>query len=376
MRMKTRTIALLGLVVAMMGYLATNAAHADEVKIGAIAARTGDNAALGEWQRNGAKMAVDEINASGGINGTKLELVLEDSQGVPAQAVAALNKLIYRDHVAAVIGDAQSSPCLAMLPVIARAQIPILPQGTNVAITEQKNAWVFRTRANDAIKFGSLGDFLFAKMKYTKIAVFHDSADYGLGGSKAIQAALDHKGIRILTDESWTPGDKDFSSQLINIKKLNPQALVIVGPMVDMGLIMKQARQMGIKAQFVGGAGIESDTTQGAAGGAAEGVIFAAGFIPANPNPKVQAFVKKYEQLYKSTPNDFAATGYDSIYLLADAIKNGGKAKPQALRDALRSSKYAGVQGTFNFDAAGEGLHEMQFGKVVNKVPTSFTPGK
>jgi branched-chain amino acid transport system substrate-binding protein len=354
--------------------LLSGVAAAAEIKIGAVSARTGDNAALGEWQGNGAMMAAEEINAAGGVNGDKLVVVLEDSQGVPAQAVAALNKLIYRDHVVAVIGDSQSSPCLAMLPVIARAQIPMLPHGTNVAITEQKNPWVFRTRANDAIKFGSLANFLLTKMGYKKIAVFHDSADYGLGGAKNLEATLKEKGLKVLADESWTPGDKDFSSQLITIKKLEPEALIIIGPMVDMGLVMKQARQMGIKAQFAGGAGIESVTTQGAAGGAAEELIFAAGFIPANPDPKVQAFVRKYEQLYKQTPNDFAATGYDSIYLLAEAIKKAGSTKPQAIREALRATTYVGVEGTFKFNEVGEGLHDMQFGKVVNGVPTSFTP--
>ena len=348
---------------------------AGEIKIGVISARTGDNAALGEWQGNGAKLAAEEINAAGGVNGDKLVLVLEDSQGVPAQAVAALNKLIYRDKVAAVIGDSQSSPCLAMLPVISKAQIPMFPHGTSIPITAQKNPWVFRTRANDVVKFGSLTEFLVTKMSFKKIAVFHDSADYGQGGSKTIQEVLRSKGLEPVADEFWTPGDKDYSSQLIKIQKSEPEALVIIGPMVDMGLIMKQARQMDIKAQFAGGAGIESDTTQGAAGGAAEGLIFAAGFIPANPDPKVQAFVSRFEQLYKYKPNDFAATGYDAIYLVAEAAKKAGNAKPQALRDTLKTLQFTGVEGTFKFDDMGEGLHGMQFGKIVDKVPTYFVPG-
>lgn len=359
-----RLLTLLGIVVLPA------LASASDVRIGAVAARSGDSAALGEWQGNGVKLAAEEINSAGGVNGNKLVLVLEDSQGVPAQAVAALNKLVYRDSVVAVIGDTQSSPCLAMVPVVARAQVPMLAQGTSVAITAQKSPWVFRTRANDAVKFGSLANFLVAKMGFHKIAVLHDSADYGVGGAKAIQTALKAQGIDLVTDESWTPGDKDFSSQIIKLKRLDPAAIVIVGPLVDMGLLMKQARQMGVTAAFAGGAGIESDTTQAAAAGAAEGVIFAAGFIPSNPDPRVQAFVSKFEKRFGYKPNDFAATGYDSVYVLAEALKKATSAKPQAVRDALKSVTLGGVQGTFKFDDAGEGLHDMQFGKIVNKVPS------
>lgn len=345
---------------------------ADEIKIGAVAARTGDNAALGEWQANGARLAIEEINAKGGVLGKKLVLVLEDSQGVPAQAVAVLNRLIYRENVTAVIGDCQSSPVLAMLPVIKAARIPLLAHGTNPGITAQNNPWVFRTRANDIVKFSSLTKFLIESVGYGKIAVLHDSADYGVGGATAVKDFLKAKGMAPVVDESWTPGDKDFSSQLLKIKKADPDVLILIGPMVDMGLAMKQARQMGIKAQFAGGAGIESDTTQGAAGGAGEGVIFTAGFISSNPDPNVQAFVKKYRERYGHDPNDFAATGYDSIYLLAKAIEKANSAEAAAIADALRSLSYEGVEGTFRFDKTGEGLHEMFCGKIVKGVPTFF----
>jgi branched-chain amino acid transport system substrate-binding protein len=347
---------------------------AGEIKIGAVAARTGDNAALGEWQANGAKLAVEEINAKGGVLGKKLVLVLEDSQGVPAQAVAVLNKLIYRENVAAIIGDCQSSPVLAMMPVIKTAKIPMLAHGTNPNITKQDNPWVFQTRANDQVKFGALARFLVTKVGHKKVAVLHDSADYGMGGANAVKSYLKTKNMEVAVDESWTPGDKDFSSQILKIKKADPDVLIVIGPMVDMGLAMKQARQMGIKAQFAGGAGIESDTTLGAAGGAGEGLIFAAGFISSHPDPQVQAFVKKFNQRYGYKPNDFAATGYDAIYLLAKGMEKAKSTEPEAVTKALKSMKYDGVEGTFEFSATGEGLHDMLYGKITNGAPVFFNP--
>jgi branched-chain amino acid transport system substrate-binding protein len=301
-------------------------------------------------------------------------LVLEDSQGVPAQAVAALNKLIYRDRVVAVLGDSQSSPCLAMLPVIAKAKIPMLPHGTNPNITKQNNPWVFRTRANDAVKFGSLGDFLINKVGYARMAVLHDSADYGMGGIAALRATV--KPESIVAEESWTPGDKDFSSQLLKIKKAEPDVLVFIGPMVDMGLAMKQARQVGIASRFAGGDGIEATTTLGAAGGAGEGLIFAAGFISSNPDPRVVSFVQKFQSLYNKKPDDFAATGYDSVYLVAEAIKAAKGTKPAAVQKALGSLKYNGIEGAFAFDSVGEGLHSMQFGTILDGQPAFYDPSK
>lgn len=367
---KRAAIAMAALLVGLAPIAAQN------IVIGAISARTGDNAGLGEMEGNGAKIAVEEINAAGGVNGKKLVLVLEDSQGVPAQAVAALNKLIYRDRVVAVLGDSQSSPCLAMLPVIAKAQIPMLPHGTNPNICKQNNPWVFRTRANDAVKFGSLGNFLVNKAGFKRMAVLHDSADYGLGGIAALRATLASKADVIVAEESWTPGDKDFSSQLLKIKKAEPDVLVVIGPMVDMGLAMKQARQLGIAARFAGGAGIEASTTLGAAGGAGEGLIFAAGFISANPDPRVSSFVQKFQSLYNKKPDDFAATGYDSVYLVAEAIKAAKSTKPAVLQKALANLRYEGIEGTFAFDSIGEGLHDMQFGTILNGQPAFYDPTK
>lgn len=338
----------------------------DPIIIGVISARTGDNAGLGEMQGNGATLAANEINANGGVLGRQIKLILEDSQGVPAQATAALNKLIYRDNAVAIVGDSQSSPCLAMMPVVLEAEIPMLAHGTSLSICEQGNPYVFRTRANDSVKFGSLASFLESE-GYKKIAVLHDNVDYGLGGIQSIRNTI--KDSVIVADESFTPGDKDYSSQIIKIKNADPDVLVLIGPMADMGLAMKQARQMGITCQFAGGAGIEGTTTLDAAGGAGEGLIFAAGFIAASPEENVVNFVKNFKEISGGqTPDDFAATGYDSIYVLAAAIEKAGSTDPKAIAQALREVSVDGVEGTFQFDTKGEGLHSMQYGTIKDGV--------
>ena len=337
------------------------------VKVGAVAARSGDNASLGEWQKNGALIAIDEINDDGGVLGRQLSVIFEDSQGNPSQAVSALNKLLFSDKVVAVIGDPQSSSCLAMMPVIADAEIPLLPHGTNPSITEQGNEWVFRTRASDTVKFGYLAEYLNEK-GYERIAILHDAADYGVGGKESVVNRLKDFNATPVAIEQWTPGDRDFNSQLITIREQNPDVLIVIGPMVDMGLAMKQARQMGMDVQFAGGAGIETETTWDSSAGASKDVIFTAGFLPVNPDPTVQAFLAEYQKRYDAAlPNDFAATGYDAVKLIAKAINDAGSTDPQALQDALRNIEFVGVQGQFEFNEKGEGLHTMQVGRVIGR---------
>jgi branched-chain amino acid transport system substrate-binding protein len=346
---------------------------ANSIRIGAIAARTGNNASLGEWQRDGALLALEEINAQGGVLGKKIELILEDSQGVPALAVSALNKLIYRDNVDIIIGDCQSSPSLAMLPIIQRSGIPLLVHGTSPKVTTQGNPWVFRTRASDTVKFGSVARFIINELKLKRIAVFHDSAEYGVGGADAVLQELSTLKVKPVAREKWTPGDRDFSSQLLKIKAANPDVIILIGEMVDMGLVMKQARSMDIKVQFVGGAGIESETTYNASDKASEGVIFGSGFIASSNDPKVQKFVKAFQNKYRYIPNDFAATGYDSVYLAVKAVEKAGKTDKTALQKAFRSLTYSGVEGVFKFDKVGEGLHEVQFGVVKDGKPVGYS---
>jgi len=363
---------LLMLVILVLILFALSIQAEEVIKIGAIAARTGNNAALGQWQRDGAMLAVEEINAQGGVLGRKLELVLEDSQGVPAQAVSVLNKLIYRDNVDIVIGDIQSSPSLAMLPVVKNAGIPLLVHGTSPKITKQGNEWVFRTRPSDTIKFGSVARFVVRELGKDKIAIFHDSAEYGVGGADAVEEGLAKLDVKPVVREQWTPGDIDFSSQLLKIKNSNAEVIILIGQMVDMGLVMKQARQMNINTQFVGGSGIENQTTIDASGGAAEGVIFGSGFISTSNKPKIITFVNKFEDKYGYSPNAFCATGYDSIYLAANAIKKAGTTEKNKVRDALRESEFDGIEGTYKFDKYGEGLQEVQFGIVKDGKPVAY----
>ena len=373
--MAKKVFLVLTIMICLVGFISASGSSeggsSDPIVIGVVGARTGDNAGLGEMQGYGAQLAANEINAAGGVLGRPIEIILEDSQGIPAQAVAALNKLIYRDNAVAIVGDNQSSPCLAMLPVIAKAGIPILPHGTALNICQQGNPWVFRTRANDDVKFGALAEFLVGE-GYSRIAVLHDSADYGIGGIGSIRTALgDQADSLIVADETFTPGDKDFSSQLLKIKNSNPD--VIIGPMTDMGLAMKQARQMGIDVQFAGGAGIEGQTTLDAAGGAGEGLIFAAGFISANPDPQVVSFVESFLEISGGkSPDDFAATGYDAVYIIKEAIELAGSTDEDALQEALRNLEYKGVEGVFDFDEVGEGLHSMQYGTIKDGVVAYF----
>lgn len=339
-------------------------AQEDEIVIGWIAPFSGNYAWAGEYLTNGSKMAIEEINAAGGINGRKLKMIYEDDASNPTQSVNTIIKLIVKDKVDLVMGPFNSSCALADMVEAEKRQFPILVFALSPLVTSQGNKWVFRMSPGDNVTVKALLDYVVEVKGWKKIAFMTDTTDYGTGAYVVGEPYLKARGLEPLTNEKFNIPDKDFTSQLLKIKKTNPEVLFIHGDEADCGLIAKQRLQLGMgDLQLIGGLPLTGKKYKEVGGKEAiEGTIVVTNFLDVNPDPKIQAFIKKFTDTYGYTPEARCTAGYDGTYVAAQAFRNAlnnfGDLTPEHVRDGLRQVQgLQGIQGVFNYDETGEGLN-------------------
>ena len=319
----------------------------DTIKIGEFGSLSGDNASFGTSQNHGVQMAVEEINAAGGVLGKKIDLTVEDNMTKQGETTTIARKLISQDHVVAIIGEVASSKTLEAAPIAQAAKIPLIATAaTNPKVT-QTGDYVFRVCFTDDFQAVVIARFVLEKLKQKKIAFMTDvKQDYSVGLTNIAKDYLGKNGGNIVKEQSYSSGDKDFRAQLTDIKSANPDVIIITGYYPEASLIAKQARQFGIKATLVGGDGWDGSSLIPVGGKAIEGAYFSNHFSTEDKSPLVQDFVKKYKQKYNAVPDAFAALGYDATKLLADAIKRAGSTDPEKIRAAIQDTKeFPGVSG-------------------------------
>lgn len=335
------------------------AALGQVVKIGVVGPLTGPVSPTGLMMRNGIQLAVNEINEAGGIKGVgKVELVIEDSKCIPAEGVNAVQKLVHRDRVAAVLGDVCSFATIAEMKVTERGETPqMTPVSASHNVTEQGNKWVFMVQAVDRLAAALVADFAVKDLKLKKLAIIHDQSEYGKDGADVIEATLKKYGITVVARESFRFRDVDFTGQLLKIKDKAPEGLFLWGIYGEISLIMKQSKQLGMKfIPLASDAQAYPDYIK-LAGEAAEGTITEAVFVATDPDPKVQAFIKKYQAAFGEVPDPGAALGYDAMNVLAAAVQRAGSADRAKIRDALATLPgHSGVTGETKFNERGENV--------------------
>ena len=327
-------------------------ADASEIVIGEVAALTGGTATFGTSSNAGTKMAIDEINAAGGLLGKKLKLVTEDDQSKAGEAGAVAKKLISRDKVVALLGEVASGRSLEMAPIAQKAGVPMIsPASTNPKVTEAGDH-VFRICFIDPFQGTVMGKFAISR-GWKKVAILTDTKqDYSVGLSQFFKEYFAKNGGTITSEQNYSSGDKDFKAQLTKIKADAPDAIFASGYYNEAGLIATQARELGITAPLLGGDGWDSPSLVQVAGQAIEGSFFSNHFSTEDQSPRIQEFVKKYQGLYGKMPDAMAALGYDSAMILADAIKRAGTTEGKALRDAIAATKdFEGITGKITLDA-------------------------
>ena len=319
------------------------------IKIGGIAPLSGAVAVYGVECTNGVNLAVEEINAAGGINGKKIAYIAEDDEGDPAKSVNAYKKLTTQDGIRMIIGSLTSG-CTIALTSSAQAQgvIQIAPAATAEAVTDAGN-YIFRTCFIDPFQGSIGGKFAAVNLGKKNAAILYDIGnDYSVGLQENFVKEFTKNGGSIVAMESYSTGDKDFNAQLTKIKAANPDVVYLPDYYGTVALIAKQLRNQGIDAPIIGADGWDGLTDN--AGDEVLNGFYSNHYAADSSDPAVQAFVKNFKAKYGKEPNAFAALGYDSMYLLKDAILKAGTTDAKAVRDALEKTDADYVTGHIKFD--------------------------
>ncbi len=332
-------------------------ASAEEIRVGILAPLTGRFSSWGEYTRDAAEMAVAEIAAKGGVPGVgKIKLIYADSEGNAKVGVSAVTKLISRDKVHVVLGEALSSVTLPTMAVTQRAKIPQLTAiSGSPKVTGSGNKWIFRTQINQTYSGDLLADWALNRLKFKKIAILHANEPFGAGGANSFRAGLAKRGMKPVAFERFNRGDKDFSGQLRRIKAAGAKLLGFFGFHTEAAISFKQAKQLGLDLTILTNDALANPKFLELAGADAEGVIISSMFIADNPDPLVEAFVKRFKAKFGRDPNQFHGSIYDAIYILAEAFKRAGSTNNEKLRKALLSIQdLRGVTGVHKFDEYGD----------------------
>ena len=352
-----RTFALLATSLAIAAAAFTgckkagSGAEADEIVIGEFASLTGATASFGQSSHKGTQMAIDEINAAGGILGKKVKLVTEDDQSKAGEAATVVRKLISRDKVIAVLGEVASSRSLEAAPICQQSKIPMIsPASTNPKVTEVGD-YVFRICFIDPFQGTVVAKFALSK-GWKKAAILTDvKQDYSVGLTQFFKEYFAKNGGTIVLEQSYSTDDSDFNAQLTTIKAQNPDVILASGYYTEAGLIAKQARQLGIEAPLLGGDGWDSPSLEKVGGAAMEGNFFSNHYSGEDQSPLIQDFIKRCKAKFGEEPDAMVALGYDSAMILADAIKRAGTTDSAKLREAIATTKdFPGITGKITLD--------------------------
>ena len=327
---------------------------AEPIKIGEFASLTGKEAAFGQSSHKGTALAIEELNAAGGVLGRPLQLVFEDNQSKSGESATIVKKLISRDKVVALLGEVASSRSLEAAPLAQAAKIPMIsPASTNPKVT-MVGDYIFRVCFIDPFQGTALAKFARAHLKVSRVAVLTSvSSAYSVGLSKYFHEQFPKDGGEIVADLKYSEGDKDFKAQLTAIRAAKPEAIFIPGYYTEVALIARQARDLGLDVPMFGGDGWEAPELMTIGGAAVNGCFYSTHYSAEAPVAAVQTFIKKFRAKYDNeTPDAMAALGYDSAFVLADAIKRAGSTEPAKIRSALAATKgFEGVTGRTDIDA-------------------------
>lgn len=379
--MRARSLPYLMMLVMIMVLTAGPVVVAQEpIVIGTVMATSGKFAFLGGPEQKGVELAVDEINAAGGILGRKLKLVSYDDEGNPAKTVNLVDRLLTKDKVMGIIGASTSGTIHVVATACEKAGVPQFYISGNSQICKGKKH-VFNAAPADELDAAGMVDFLKDNLKVTKIGVIHDSNEYGTRSAKSFEKILKEKapGIKVVGTEKYQSADRDMTAQLINLKNAGSQCIVIWGVGFAPAVIVKNWNQLGLKKniKLMSGAGAGSHKMIQLLEYAGEGFLFNTVLNYGAPIAKERDFISAYKKKFNAIPPTFAAVGYDAVYLLAEALKiaKGDKTK---LSEAIYSiDGFKGVQGTFSFKGGNcNGLQPGCYVMAVVKSRDYFPAGK
>lgn len=347
-----KSLKVLSFMTSVLFAASVSASAAETIKIGEVGSMTGNEASFGTSTHNGIVLALKQVNAAGGVQGKNLEVISLDDQGKPDEAATAVTKLITQNGVMAILGEVASTRSIAMAPIAQRYKIPMIsPTSTNPDVTK-KGSYIFRACFIDPFQGKVMAKFALETLKLKKVAVLIDTNnDYSVGLAKFFTDTFKAAGGTIAVTQNYSAGDQDFKSQLTAIRAQAPEAIYVPGYYTEVGLIARQAKELGIKVPLMGGDGWDSPKLKEIGGAALDGSFFSNHYSTDDKNPKTQAFIADYKKTFGSVPDSMAALAFDATYMLVDAMKRSKNLAPTDVRDALATTKnLKGAAGEITMD--------------------------
>lgn len=366
-------------VLVTLPLLAACTKKSDEIKIGHYGSMTGSEATFGLSTKEGIDLAVDEVNAAGGLKGKKVKVIHMDDQGKPEEAVSVVTRLIEQEKVVALLGEVASSRSLAAAPIAQSKKVPMLtPSSTNPKVTEVGD-FIFRACFIDPFQGTVMAKFATENLKVKRAAVLRDvKSDYSVGLADVFVNEFAKMGGTISTDVSYQSGDVDFKAQLTQIKSKNPDAIFIPGYYTEVGLIARQARELGIKAVLLGGDGWDSPKLSEIGQKSVDGGYFSNHYSTESTDPAAVDFMAKFKAKYNKSPDGLSSVAYDATRMLLKAIENSADASPIAIRDQLAAIKeFQGATGKISINDKRDAVKSavvVQVEGTNNKYVTTVNP--
>ncbi|MGB4701601.1 MAG: ABC transporter substrate-binding protein [Syntrophomonadaceae bacterium] len=353
-----RKVSMVVLMLFVLSIVAGCSQGGDTIKVGINTELSGAVASYGTNAANGALLAIEEINAAGGVLGKQLEPLQRDCKSVADEAMSVSAALV-GEGIVAQIGPLTSGNVAGSTPVMMENQIPLLaPAATavNVTVDEKTNKvrdFIFRVCYLDSDQGRRMANFALEDLGVKTAAIYGSTSDdYATGLAKYFKEEFTSKGGTIVAEEGFVNGDKDFRATLTKIKNANPEFIYVPGYYTEVAVLIKQAREMGITCPIGGGDGWDSPDMVSVAGAEAlNNTFFTNHYSVEDPDPAIQKFVEAYKAKYNKLPDSFAALGYDAARLLADAIERAGEADPIKIKEALEATKdFPGITGKMSMD--------------------------
>lgn len=350
----------------------------NEIVVGHFGSMTGSEATFGKSTDDGIRLAVDEINAAGGIKGKKIKLITMDNQGKAEEAANVVTRLIEREKVVALLGEVASSRSLAAAPIAQKHKIPMVtPSSTNPKVTEVGD-YIFRTCFIDPFQGTVMAQFASTTLKVKNVAILRDvKSDYSVGLADFFTAKFKELGGTVVADLSYQSQDVDFKAQLTQIKSKKPEAIFIPGYYTEVGLIARQARELGLKVPLLGGDGWDSPKLFEIGQQAVNGGYFSNHYSTDSTEPVAVEFGKKYKEKYGHVADGLSAAGYDGAKILFQAMANSDL-KPESIRNELAKIKdFNGVTGKITMNEKRDAVKSavvVQVNGAINKYVSTVNP--
>ena len=333
------------------------AATTEPIKIGLTTVLTGDRASEGLWASNAARMAIDEINAAGGVLGRPIEIVIEDAQGTDVGAVNAYRKLADDSDIVAIIGSDNSNDNIAISSSVLEAQIMTTAQGANPRLRDlciNENPWMFQLRAVQETMIAATLKYAIEELGFQRFVIINDTETNSAEQALISKDVLESYGIEPIDMISFTTGTKDFSSHIFRIQRANADCIIGTCLWTEAAILTQQIRASGIETPIIGSNGFSDQLAIDVAGESMNGVYSFTAFVPSTPNPIGAAFAQRYLELFNNDSANPAAQVYDHIHIISEAINRAGTTDRTAVRDAMLTiTDFKGAITTYDMSRRG-----------------------